>query len=190
MYDETQKKIMDAAMNLILEHGYPGTTTKDIAKKAGVNESTIFRRFKGKKEIVLTAIQRNEWFPDIKKEDFADYTNNMQEDLKRFSRIYTSKVTPKMVKISIGLRSPDLYPDTAEEILKVPTVFKDSMEQYFKYLYDNGRISRNDFEHMAMMFLSLNFGFVFMISSFERNITAIDLEDYITHSIEIFTQGL
>ena len=53
MYDETQLKIIDATMTLILEKGYSGATTKNIAKLAGVNESTIFRRFDGKKKLSL-----------------------------------------------------------------------------------------------------------------------------------------
>ena len=52
MYDETQKKILDSTMTLIMEKGYTSTTTKDIAKRAGINECTIFRKFKGKKEII------------------------------------------------------------------------------------------------------------------------------------------
>ena len=31
MPDETQNKIIEAAMNLIMERGYSATTTKDIA---------------------------------------------------------------------------------------------------------------------------------------------------------------
>lgn len=42
MYDETQLKIMDATMTLIIDKGYSGATTKEIAKLAGVNECTIF----------------------------------------------------------------------------------------------------------------------------------------------------
>ena len=37
MYDETQLKIIDATMTLIIEKGYSGATTKNIAKLAGVN---------------------------------------------------------------------------------------------------------------------------------------------------------
>ena len=37
MYDETQKKIIDATMKLVMEKGYTLATTKDIAKAAGVN---------------------------------------------------------------------------------------------------------------------------------------------------------
>ena len=55
MFDETQIKIIDATMTIIVEKGYSGTTTKNIAKLAGVNECTIFRKFDGKKEIILAA---------------------------------------------------------------------------------------------------------------------------------------
>lgn len=50
MYDETQLKIIDATMTLIIEKGYSGATTKNIAALAGVNECTIFRRFREKKK--------------------------------------------------------------------------------------------------------------------------------------------
>ena len=35
--DETSQKIIDATMTLIRDKGYVATTTKDIAKLAGVN---------------------------------------------------------------------------------------------------------------------------------------------------------
>ena len=71
MYDETQVKIIDATMTLILEKGYSGATTKEIAALAGVNECTIFRRFHEKKEIVLAALEMPKWNPGLKKEDFV-----------------------------------------------------------------------------------------------------------------------
>ena len=40
--DQTGQNIIDAAMELVVERGYTATTTKDIAKRAGVNECTIF----------------------------------------------------------------------------------------------------------------------------------------------------
>lgn len=71
MYDETQLKIINATMSLIIDKGYSGATTKTIAKDAGVNESTIFRRFNGKKEIVLAAMELPKWNPDLKESDFV-----------------------------------------------------------------------------------------------------------------------
>ena len=48
--DDTSQKIIDAAMTLIRDKGYVATTTKEIAKNAGVNECTLFRKFKSKKD--------------------------------------------------------------------------------------------------------------------------------------------
>ena len=101
MYDETQEKIIQATMNLIMNKGYGATTTKDIAKQAGINECTIFRKFKGKKDIVLSAMELPEWNPKLQEADFS-YQGNLEEDLISFSKVYLSKVTPHMVKVSIG----------------------------------------------------------------------------------------
>jgi len=43
--DDTSQKIIDATMSLIRDKGYVATTTKDIARLAGVNECTLFRKF-------------------------------------------------------------------------------------------------------------------------------------------------
>ena len=46
--------VAGAIMNLLLGFViYVATTTKDIARLAGVNECTLFRKFQNKKEIVL-----------------------------------------------------------------------------------------------------------------------------------------
>ena len=66
MFDETQNKIIDATMSLVMEKGYTSTTTKDIAKKAEVNECTIFRRFGSKKEIIAAAMTLPEWNPCLR----------------------------------------------------------------------------------------------------------------------------
>lgn len=51
--DETSQKIIDAAMALVRDKGYVATTTKEIARVAGVNECTMFRKLESKKDIVL-----------------------------------------------------------------------------------------------------------------------------------------
>src|SRR5699024_7415785 len=58
-YSETQKKILTSALNLIAENGFKATTTKQIAKTANINESTVFKNFDNKMKLFL-AIQKNE----------------------------------------------------------------------------------------------------------------------------------
>ncbi len=187
MFDETQNKIIDATMNLIMEKGYASTTTKDIAKAAAVNECTIFRKFDGKKDIVVSAMQLPKWNPGLSESQFT-YTGDLEEDLNSFSKLYMKKVTPRMVKISIGLRTPELYPYTAEEILKVPQVFKKALINYFKEMDD--KLSTSDYESMAMTFLSMNFGFVFLDASFGKKLTSLQKKEYMLNSVKIFANGI
>jgi len=50
---DKQKAIVKAALELFSERGYAATSTREIAKKAGVAEGTIFKRFPTKKDLIL-----------------------------------------------------------------------------------------------------------------------------------------
>ena len=189
MYDETQKKILNAAMALIMENGYTATTTKDIAKKAGVNECTIFRKFKGKKEIIEAAMTLPEWNPCLKESDFK-YTGDLINDLCSFAEVYLKKVTPKMVKISLGLRSPDLYEITRDGIREIPDTFKKVLVQYFTQMRKQDKIQTEDIESLAVAFLAMNFGFVFFKASFGDELTELQSKEYIESSVRHFVNGI
>lgn len=189
MYDETQKKILNATMLLIMEKGYTATTTKDIAKKAGVNECTIFRKFKGKKEIIEAAMTLPEWNPCLKESDFK-YTGDLINDLCSFAEVYLKKVTPKMVKISLGLRSPDLYEITRDGIREIPDTFKKVLVQYFTQMRKQDKIQTEDIESLAVAFLAMNFGFVFFKASFGDELTELQSKEYIESSVRYFVNGI
>ncbi|MGN0317930.1 MAG: TetR/AcrR family transcriptional regulator [Lachnospira sp.] len=189
MYDETQLKIIDATMTLIIDKGYSGATTKDIAALAGVNECTIFRRFAGKKEIVLAAMELKKWNPGLSEDDFIFY-GNLEDDLIAFSRVYMSKVTPQMVKVSIGLRSAELQGAALSGIMKVPEVFKKVLIKYFSQMIADGKMHNCDVESASLQFISMNFGYVFLDASFGDKLIGVSKEEYIRNSINIFLSGI
>ncbi len=51
--EDTRTKILQAALRLFAKRGYDGTTTKDLAKSAGVAEGTLFRHFASKKAMLI-----------------------------------------------------------------------------------------------------------------------------------------
>lgn len=189
MYDETQMKIINAAMNLVMEKGYSATTTKDIAKAAEINECTIFRKFKGKKDIVLSAMELPEWNPCLREQDFQT-CGDVEKDLISFAKMYMCKVTPRMVKVSIGLRTPELYKETAPGIMEVPQTFKKVLLDYFLNLQDQGKLKNFDAEALTMQFISMNFGFVFLDASFEGKLSGVSKEEYIENSVKVFIHGI
>ena len=189
MYDETQLKIIDATMTLIIDKGYSGATTKGIAKLAGVNESTIFRRFEGKKEIVIAAMDLPQWNPGLSESDFT-YQGDLEEDLTFFSEIYMRKVTPQMVKVSIGLRSAELQGAALPGIVKVPMVFKNVLINYFTQMIADGKMCDCNVESISLQFLAMNFGFVFLDASFGNKLIGVSKAEYIRNSIQVFVAGI
>ena len=189
MYDETQLRIIDATMELIIDKGYSGATSKTIAKLAGVNESTIFRRFDGKKDIVLAAMNLPKWNPGLSESDF-NYHGNLTEDLISFSKVYMSKVTPQMVKVSIGLRTAELEGAAMPGIMKVPMVFKSVLLKYFEEMISKGKVKECDIESISLQFISMNFGFVFLDASFGEKLIGVSKDEYIRNSVEVFVSGI
>lgn len=189
MFDETQNKILNATMSLVMEKGYTATTTKDIAKRAEVNECTLFRKFKGKKEIVIAAMTMPEWNPYLREEDF-EYTGDLIKDLCFFSEVYFRKVTPKMVKVSLGLRSPDLYDVTKDGIKEIPDTFKRVLVRYFTEMQESNKLQSDDIESLAVAFLAMNFGFVFFKASFGDKLTELQTKEYIESSVRHFVNGI
>jgi AcrR family transcriptional regulator len=55
--DVTRRRLRTAALELFVEQGVAETTTRDLAKKAGIAEGTIYRHFESKDELVRDLFQ-------------------------------------------------------------------------------------------------------------------------------------
>src|SRR5436853_7778460 len=78
--EQTKEKILAAALKLFRENGLDGTTTKEISKKAGIAEGTLFNYFKTKEDLALYFFQKETddliaWFrgePRLQKAPLAE----------------------------------------------------------------------------------------------------------------------
>lgn len=188
--DETSQKIIDATMALVRDKGYVATTTKDIARLAGVNECTLFRKFKNKKDIILHGVEQEKWRGNLTPEIFQNVQWELQPDLEMFMREYMARITPDFVRLSIGLRAPQIYAETAPLVMKVPQAFLSSLVQYFGEMEARGKLPHLDFECLAMTIFSSTFGYTFLSASFDQNLSKVNREDYIRQSVATFVQGI
>lgn len=188
--DNTSQKIIDATMSLVRDKGYVATTTKDIANLAGVNECTLFRKFKNKKDIVLNGIAQEKWRANITPEIFQDVRWELQSDLEMFMNTYMDRITPDFVNLSIGLRAPQLYSETAPMIMKIPQAFISSLIGYFKEMEKLGKIGHMDFESLAMSIFSSTFGYTFLKASFNQEISKVEQKEFIRNSVMVFVNGI
>lgn len=188
--DDTSQKIIDATMSLVRDKGYVATTTKDIAHLAGVNECTLFRKFKNKKDIVLNGVAQEKWRANVTAEAFQNVVWDLQPDLEMFMTEYMNRITPDFVNLSIGLRAPQLYDETAPMIMKVPQAFISSLIDYFEKMEQLGKIAHMDFENLAMTIFSSTFGYTFLKASFNQELTKVEKKEFIKKSVSVFVKGI
>jgi AcrR family transcriptional regulator len=110
--------VYEAVMQVVLERGYVGATTKQMAEAAGVSEVTLFRKYKNKPELVRQAIA---WL--MEKIDFvmlASYTGNVEKDLMRMVQAYQDTAVQYgpffAVILSEVPRNPELTAIVAEPV--------------------------------------------------------------------------
>ncbi len=188
--DETSQKIIDAAMTLVRDKGYVATTTKEIAKVAGVNECTLFRKFKNKKDIVLQGVKQAGWRANITPEIFENVQWDLQADIEMFMKAYMDRMTPDFVNLSIGLRAPQLYEETSALIMKVPQAFLSSFTQYLNKMFELGKIPKADFDALTLTVFSSTFGYTFLKASFGNELSKVEKDEYIKSSVQMFIKGL
>ena len=188
--DETSQKIIDAAMTLVRDKGYVATTTKEIAKLAGVNECTLFRKFESKKDIVIQGANQSGWRADVVPEIFENVVWELEADLEMFMRAYMDRMTPDFVNLSIGLRAPQLYEETKQLIMKVPQAFLSAFTDYLKKMCEMGKIPEKNFKTLALTVFSATFGYTFLKASFGKELTDVEKDEYMKESVQMFIEGI
>lgn len=92
MTDETEKKLLNAALNVFAKKGRDAATTKAIAEKAGRTEMTLFRKFGTKKNLFdLVLFQNMEKIREGTESIVKDLDNKL-DDPGEFLETYTRRM--------------------------------------------------------------------------------------------------
>ena len=82
----TDAHVFDTVIKLIEARGYAGTTTKQIAEAAQINEATLFRKYGNKAKLVKEAISHYASHTEV--ETAVQYTGDIEADLHRVVQAY------------------------------------------------------------------------------------------------------
>jgi AcrR family transcriptional regulator len=153
--DDTRTKILQAALQLFAKRGYEGTTTKDLAKSAGVAEGTLFRHFNNKKAILIEVATAG-WV-DI----LTDLLTELSEmgSYKAVSQVMRRRML-NMRKNSDLMRvcfvEAQYHPELRESIQsEVINKMTDVAEAFFETAMDKGIYRRMNPKIVAKVFLGI-----------------------------------
>ncbi|MEW4265353.1 TetR/AcrR family transcriptional regulator [Priestia megaterium] len=185
--DETKKKITKATIELLKEKGYKGTTTREIAEQAGVNELTVFRHFGSKEGIIQAIVQTTSFSLGIFQESIEW---ELEKDLTNFGYLLLKDFDNNRDMISIALKDPVIFSQVHEEIIKKVNGMKDILKEYFEEMQRRGYIKELDYCTQAEILLSTYWGYFMYKLNFGDKALHADYQDMIKNSIKTFVKGV
>lgn len=144
--DPTEEKIVNATFNILQKEGVTKATTKKIAKEAGVNEVTIFRKFDSKKNLVeVTKNYHIQLFME-KLEEIFDFRDN--EEIEEYLQIsffgLLSLTDNEFSVLKVALEEVREIPENKLLISQVTDAILDKNEEFFKMQIEQGKIREVD----------------------------------------------
>lgn len=91
--EDTRMRILAATRELFARKGRRGTTTREVAERAGVNEATLFRHF-GNKEALITACVQHHCRAAELEETIGGLDGDLQQDLIEIGEALFERMTP------------------------------------------------------------------------------------------------
>lgn len=141
----TRERILDAALGCFAEKGFSGSSTKEIARRAGVNEVTIFRLFKSKRALFVAVLGERSPILSIKDrvslETMGPLEDLLANNVRTVLRMLRSNKRIYFVVMADAWRQPKMRDIAYEEIVKKGIEF---VASFMKGLMDAGKIRRMD----------------------------------------------
>jgi AcrR family transcriptional regulator len=153
--DETRTRILKAALKLFAKQGYDGTTTRDLAEKAGVAEGTLFRHFVNKKAILIEVATQGwiEILTDLLTElsEMGSYKAVAQVMKRRMLNMHQNADLLK-----VCFMEAQFHADLREQIqTEVVVKMTDVAEAFFQTAMDQGIYRQMDPKMVARVFLGM-----------------------------------
>ena len=187
----TRDKILKAAQKLFARHGYDGTTTKELAEKAGIAEGTLFRHFTNKKAILVEVATQGwiELLTDLLTElsEMASYEAISHVMYKRMLRLGDNYDMMRVCFMEVQFH-PDLRDRIQSEVIEKMT---DVAEAFFQTAMERGVYRKMNPRVIAQVFLGM-----FVVAGFSHETivqpgaSPQDMKDMAEGLADIFLNGV
>lgn len=191
MEKDARARILDTALETFSANGFKGTTTKAIARKAGVNEVTLFRHFGSKKNLFYAVIDREAkvrtGILDVRLEPGTD----MVEDLTGLGRAMYPLMAEKARLLRMIMTEVENEPEIWTHISPVPSEAISVIAGYFEKARKKGMLRDGVDSRIAALGL-FSFFFRSLVShAFLGDDVFVEMsEENIRKLVEIYVNGM
>ncbi len=156
--EETRSKILAAARELFERNGTRGTTTREVAIRAGVNEATLFRHF-GSKRALLDAMREHACATEQFRNVISTLSGtDIAADLRSLAHFIVDGMMSNRAMLCVSLAEDAAGTADVPE-WRGPAQIKADLTAYFAAQADAGAI-RTEPAFAARYFLGMLFSYV------------------------------
>ena len=183
---ETRLRILAATRGLLAAKGRRGTTTREIAEQAGVNEATLFRHF-GQKDALIDACVEHYCSTIELEELLASLDGDLDRDLRRIGIALALRMEMVRDLIVMSLVEEESQGSVGEAAWRAPTAIKKIVAEYMAKRIAAGEL-QGEPVLLARFFMGMIFSYVMGRKRFPEEYPA-DPAQAIDLQIGIFLNG-
>ncbi len=184
--DQTRLRILVATRELYARNGSRGTTTREVAVLAGVNEATLFRHF-GTKQQLIAAMLDHFAGHQVNAELYLNLRQlpGIERQLRALGWACVEAITRKEDLIKIGLAEEISNPEGTDCAWRAPAEARMALTDFMREKVESSELAGEP-EVLARIFMSLFFAYVIARRIWAEN---RDPETAIQQCVDIFLNG-
>lgn len=192
--EDTEQKILDAALRVFASEGYKGATTRRIAQEANVTEVTLFRKFQSKENLlreVLIKKQEHAFDSLFRMEEYADLAICLHAVGRNISKAKRDRLgeNEHLMFMFMLFQEGRRRPEVAEILSSIFKKHIERLSEYFELQIKNGNMRNVNPRTAALAFISY-FAYTHLLRVALGNDVLGDSEKEIEEFIDIFIKGI
>jgi len=183
--EETRNRILAATRQLFAKKGRRGTTTREIAELAGVNEATLFRHF-GNKDALIEACAEHYCATLQLQEQLTGLNGDLRNDLRLMALALVERMESVRDLIVMSLLEEENETSVGTAAWRAPMAIRQLVADYMARRVQSGELSGDPL--LARFFMGMIFAHVIGRKKLpELNYTTEEIIDFL---INVFLNGV
>jgi TetR/AcrR family transcriptional regulator len=194
--EDTEQRILDAALRVFASEGYTGATTRRIAEEANVAEVTLFRKFKSKENLLREVLINNQTaFSSLDDLFQKEKDVNLEVELrilgKNIAKVMKDKKKDSKRRMFMFMLFEEgrRRPEVSEALLAFLQMNIKPLSEYFELQIQNGKMRTINSRSAAITFVSY-FVYTTLLREVFGDSFLGDYDEEIERFIDIFTKGI